>query len=499
MLVNEFPYICPIHTELTMNDLHLIQEAVFDARAVSYNIGLALEVHVPTLDAIDSQFVQPKDRLRETLKAWLSKNTEHTWQAIVNALKSHVVGYPKLAKDIEDKHCNAPEAEQAKMSEAQQLQQATESVRTLHKALRDSQKKNEKLTHQVEEKQSTIEQLTRDIERHQKPIAEPQAANHDLRQELQQAQAEVEEKQHAHKCSRRQVQELDELQQTTTKVQQPPMKQNTIQDMKWDKESTAPEKMFRGSAASYLNRAYFNGRGSTKIHSYNSDTQKWDELHIPDTPHIQHTLVMVKDLLTIVGGCSKGEATNSILSLTWDEKNKKFIWTSEFREMPSKRMNVAAICSGHSLIVAGGYDGAQILTVVEVLNTESDVSTQKWSTASPLPYPYGSATASICGESLFMLGGYDKPEQPTRLVLTCSISKLIESCQPHSPGVGTIWHRVVDSPFYFSSCATLRDELVLVGGFDDIANAETADIRAYNICTLTPLLFFCQPCTCTYS
>ena len=45
----------------------------------------------------------------------------------------------------------------------------------------------------MEEKQSTIEQLTRDIERHQKPIVEPQAANHDLRQELQQAQAEVEE------------------------------------------------------------------------------------------------------------------------------------------------------------------------------------------------------------------------------------------------------------------------------------------------------------------
>ena len=89
------------------------------------------------------------------------------------------------------------------MSEAQQLQQATESVRTLHKALRDSQKKNEQLTHQVEEKQSTIEQLNRDLARLQTTIVEPQAANDHLRHELQQAQQDVEEKQHAHKPSRR--------------------------------------------------------------------------------------------------------------------------------------------------------------------------------------------------------------------------------------------------------------------------------------------------------
>ena len=81
-----------------------------------------------------------------------------------------------------------------------------------------------------------------------------------------------------------------------------------------------------------------------------------------------------------------------------------------------------------------------------------------------------------------MLGGYDQPEQPTRLGLTCSISKLIESCQPHvqSLEVGTIWQRIADSPYYFSSCATLRGELVLVGGFDEISNEETADIRTYD-------------------
>ena len=94
-LVNGFPYICPIHTELTMNDLQLIQEAVFNARTEWYNIGLALEVDVATLDGImiDGQHVKHKDKLRETLKTWLMTNPEPTWQAIVNALKSHVVGY----------------------------------------------------------------------------------------------------------------------------------------------------------------------------------------------------------------------------------------------------------------------------------------------------------------------------------------------------------------------------------------------------------------------
>ena len=334
------------------------------------------------------------------------------------------------------------------MSEAQQLQQATESVRTLHKALRDSQKKNE--------------QLTRDLARLQTTIVEPQAANDHLRQELQEAQQEVEEKQGT---IEQLTQDLDhqghEPQQYAPESSKRRSAVKELQDMK------APEKTFRGSAVSESNIAFFNGRNSQKIHSYDSDTQKWDQQHIPDTPYIKHTLVIVKNRLTIVGGFLNGRATNSIRSLTGEGMDRE--WLELFPAMPSHRLNTTAICSGHSLIVAGGYDLFHILTTVEVMNTE----TLQWFTASPLPHPFSSATASVCGDNLYMLGGVERPNQPTRLVLTCSVSKLLDSCQPQPQPQPqplevairpAVWQRVADSPYYLSSCAAVYRQLVLVGG-----------------------------------
>ena len=318
-VVKGFPPIC---TELTTKDLWSIQEAVFEARTKWYDIGLALDVDVSTLDSIDKQFDNHGDKLRTTLTTWLRTATEPKWQAVVNALKNPVVGRPDLAKDIKDKHCNRAETgptttepvllalRDSHIKNIHLMEEYVERHKETIAELQSIKHRLQQAQQEVEEKQCTIQQLSQDLEWHKQTN---EAASHRLRQELQQAQAEVEEKQHAPKPSTRQLQGLNELQQTTTKVQQPPMKQNTIQVMKWDKESTAPEKMFRGSAASDLNRAYFNGRGSTKIHSYDSDTQKWDELPIPDTPHTQHALVIVKDLLTIVGGFSNGRATDSIL------------------------------------------------------------------------------------------------------------------------------------------------------------------------------------------
>lgn len=184
--------------------------------------------------------------------------------------------------------------------------------------------------------------------------------------------------------------------------------------MKWQKLSKAPKEMFRGSAVSDTKMAYFNSRNSEQIHSYDPETQEWDQL--PDTPHIKHTLVIVNNMLTIVGGYdpTEGKVFNSILSLIGEGKDR--VWLPFFPAMPSNRCNTAAICSGHSLIVAGGFDIVNILTTVEVLDTDTHQCT--WTTASPLPRRLSSATASICGGNLYMLGGYEIPDDlPVRLVL----------------------------------------------------------------------------------
>ena len=259
------------------------------------------------------------------------------------------------------------------------------------------------------------------------------------------------------------------------------MQQKAIGDMRWKIESKAPEKMCRGSAAADSNVAYFNGFSSTTVHSYNSDTRfrKWRRL--PDAPHTHFTLVVVHHILTMVGGQIPGGATDSLLSLMGEGRNIK--WLPNLPAMPTKRYFTAAVCSGRSLIVAGGEDGRDRLSTVEVLDTD----TRQWSIASALTHPFFLATISICGERLYMLGGFDQTSNCTRSVLSCSVPELLQSCQPQ-PLAGklrtvpanqsTIWQRVADAPHSLSSCATLCGQLVAVGGYK--AGRITSAITGYN-------------------
>ena len=413
-------------------------------------------------------------------------------------------------------------------------QQLQDSQRRTHTLQQDSQRQIQQLTHQVEEKQHTIddketllrelnqqlqsnEQVTAEFQRnllqHEQANKQLQNTVGQLRRDLQQA---VEEKQAGEMRLREQNQQLLKMPQvgarpheTITpprpKLQQPqeeqhatrdrqlqPMKRpgplpqkpvmqpKAIQHMKWQTESKAPEKMFRGSAAADSNMAYFHGDGSTTVHSYDSNTREWHRL--PATPHTRSTLVVVHHVLTMVGGLISGGATDSLLSLMGEGRGIK--WLPNLPAMPTKRCETAVVCSGRSLIVVGGRDGRNELSTVEVLDTD----TRQWSIACSLTHPFTDATISICGERLYMLGGDDQTGYPgTRSVLSCSVPELLQSHQPQ-PLAGklrtapanqsTIWRRVADAPHYQSSCATLCGQLVAVGGWE--AFESTSAIAGYN-------------------
>ena len=389
----------------------------------------------------------------------------------------------QLAAIKEAPHYQLPTLQQEPQTKGQQLQ--------------DSQRQIQQLKFQVEEKQHMIDE--RDIQLHhlnqqmqgnkqviaefQQNLLQHEQANKQLqdtigqlRQDLQQA---MEEKQ----AAERQVRELLQQLQTTKESGPPPQKtviqQKSIRETRWQKVSKAPQKMSRGSAAADSNMAYFNGHGSTKVHSYDSDTRKWHRL--TDTPHTRFTLVVVQHMLTTVGGeLSPGDTTDSLLSLTGEGRNRK--WLPNLPAMPTKRYDTAAVCSGCSLIVAGGSDGRNRLTAVEVLDTD----TRQWSIASSLTHPFSLATISICGERLYMLGGRDQSGK-THSVLSCSVPELLQSCQPQplagkrrksSANQSTIWWHVADAPHYLSSCATLCGQLVAVGGSED--DKDTKAISVYN-------------------
>ena len=419
-----------------------------------------------------------------------------------------------LQQELQDSQRRTNALQQEFQTKDQQLRDSQRCTHTLQQELQDRQQENQQLTHQVEEKQHTIddretqlrqvnrqlqanEQVTAEFQQNllqheqtnkqlqetvgqlrrdlQQAVEEKQAGERQLqelqqqlqsitrpRQELQQAQP-VE---HAAVGQQRQLQksktqQLQLMKQTATQSQKALTQQKTIRDMKWQKEPKAPQKMERGSAASGSNMAYFNGRGSTKVYSYDSDTQKWHQL--PDTPHTQSTLVVVEHILTMVGGFLRAKVTNSLLSLMQEGGAMK--WLPHFPAMPTARSFTAAVCSGHSLIVAGGMgDGYNRLVTVEVL----DIDTQQWSTACSLPHPFYVATISICRERLYLMGGKDKTGYATCSVLTCSVPELLQ-CQTEKLRMEPVnqttkWRYITDAPYNWSSCATLCGQLVAVGG-----------------------------------
>ena len=194
---------------------------------------------------------------------------------------------------------------------------------------------------------------------------------------------------------------------------------------------------------------------------------------------------MVNSLLTAIGGKTPNrEVTNSLLSLNDDE------WTKRLPPMPTKRWLTAVVCSGRSLVVVGGSTGFKKpkLSVVEVMDTE----TLQWSTASSLPHPLYQASATLCGDQVYMLGGRVQDEKESKSVLTCSLTVLLQSCQPQSLGVQLkhlsltsepeVWQQLADTPVTFSTCASLHGQVLAVGGETSV-DEETTAVHMYKTTT----------------
>ena len=242
------------------------------------------------------------------------------------------------------------------------------------------------------------------------------------------------------------------------------VKEKTVLELSWQKRSSAPEEMSRGAAASDDEMAYFICSRTTTVHAYDIAKEQWSTL--PDCPHTCSCLVIVDSVLTSIGGLMGREPTSSLLSLMGEVGDRK--WLTHLPPMPTKRYCLVAVCSGRSLIAAGGHNGCTRLTTVEVL----DIDIRQWFTTSSLPHKFTRPTAAICGERLYLLGGID--DYPTHSVLSCSVHELCKSQAERS----TAWQSVADIPHYFSTCVTLCGQLVAVGG--GVPGNDTTAIITYD-------------------
>ena len=347
--------------------------------------------------------------------------------------------------------------------------------------------KDEQLTSKDNSKDQQLQQKQPAMAAHQQEIQQ-------LRQQLQSSEQVAVEFQENLLQREKMIQDLQE--QVLRLEQQPTKREGQRREegeasgaaasggsikLRWRDGETAPCEMYGVVSAVDGTVAYFRPGGSNSVFAYNSTNYKWSKLL--KCPNSGFSLAMVNSLLTAIGGMtSNNEITSSLLSLT-DNK-----WTKQFPPMPTKHRLTAVVCSGRSLVVAGGAgEGDKNLSTVEVMDTE----TPQWSTASSLPHSLYIASARLCGDKVYMLGGWVQ-SGPSKSVFTCSLAALLKSCQPHSLGVGLktlslarkpkVWHQLADILVTLSTCASLHGQLLAVGGCDS-DDKETTAIHMYNTTT----------------
>ena len=86
----------------------MVLEELYEALTCWYCMGLELRMKVSILDSISSQWSHPEECFRRMLMVYLQTAIPSpSWRALVEALRSPVVGFPRLAERVEQRHCQA--------------------------------------------------------------------------------------------------------------------------------------------------------------------------------------------------------------------------------------------------------------------------------------------------------------------------------------------------------------------------------------------------------
>ena len=360
-----------------------------------------------------------------------------------------------------------------------QNQQLLEKDRVIQEVIREKERviqdKDRELQDKERESERALQKKDRviqDKEResqykeraHQEEIASRERQLRQLNQQLEEQEQVTAEIQHSLQRRVEQLQQQLSQQNLDNKPHSPKEQKVTLN---WRDGGNSPFVMSRGAAVVDGGVAYFmHWEGLTC--SYNSTNKKWSEL--PKYPYRYGSLAVVNGQLTAIGGRDdRYTYTNKLLTLR--ESRLRRSWSDVFPPMPTKRRGTTAVTLKEHLIVAGGTTGpdhADSINTLEVMDTKTLV----WSTVDSLPHPYKLASATICGDHLYMLGGYDDKGK-TKSVLTCSLTELLHSSS------SSVWHRVAYVPAYRSTCAAVNGQLLAVGGRDEVGII-TAAIHKYN-------------------
>ena len=82
-------------------DRHVLLNLLADIKHLWYDIGLALQVPIAKLEGVQQKSLSDINKLSEVLQCWIDQCAEATWQSIITAVRSEIIGQNQISQEIE--------------------------------------------------------------------------------------------------------------------------------------------------------------------------------------------------------------------------------------------------------------------------------------------------------------------------------------------------------------------------------------------------------------
>ena len=162
--------------------------------------------------------------------------------------------------------------------------------------------------------------------------------------------------------------------------------------------------------------------------------------------------------LILVGGHDLGARRQTNQIAVFEQVNER--WIHPYPPMKIARRASTSVCFNCYIIVAGGYNGQnERISSVEVMDT----TLKRWYFAESLPNPRSALKSTLTENTLYLMGGLDHTNRPTRVVHKVDLNELITKATSNQ-ATPTIWEVIEETPLEFSTPLGFRGSLLAVGG-----------------------------------
>ena len=223
-------------------------------------------------------------------------------------------------------------------------------------------------------------------------------------------------------------------------------------------------------------RVYVGGGHAARkydVMEYNTSSAKWAEL--PQYQAWNFGMTAFNNQLVLVGGWAP-ERYSKVLGV-WGTDSRE--WTHPYPEMPTARSSCSAVVYKEWLIVAGGLSSAEIVSSVEVMNTD----TKQWHTGQSTPTSWHSMRTAIVGDMCYFMGGYTSIAgyRGTDSVYCVSLPALISQAQSRVSRENShpAWKEICGLRMKFSAPLSISGSLLAVGGRDVASHDDITAIHLY--------------------